>query len=121
MFREGLTVKEAAKQLGVSQQRVRAMVGRHQLPADSDTRILLIDPVAVERRAQTQHVPHRSLQASNAWALLALASGDPGLASSLAAVNYSMRSRLRARLRGTRVIDLAPLLRKRADLVWLRA
>lgn len=83
--------------------------------------MLLIDPAAVERRAQLHHVAHRSLESANAWAFLALASREPSLAPSLAAVRPAERSRLRARLRHASLLELVPLLRKRADVHWLRA
>lgn len=120
MLRQGFTVDEAAKRLGVSRQRVRALA-RKQLPAEQSSRILLIDSAAVERRRLTPPLAHRLLEPANAWALLALASGDPALAPSLEVLSPSSRSRLRARLRHAPLADLVPLLRKRAELRWLRA
>jgi hypothetical protein len=121
MLRDGLTAREAAQRLGVSPRRIRALASRRQLPAETSTSAWLIDPAAVAYRTQQQPVAHRVLEPANAWALLALASGEPSLAPSLAAVSASMRSRLRGRLRHASLIELAPLLRKRANLRLLRA
>lgn len=120
MLRQGLTVREAAKRLGVSRQRVQALA-RKQLTAEPSSRVLLIDPADVERRAQLRPPAHRLLEPANAWALLALASGDPALAPSLKPLSPSAVSRLRRRLRDAPLQDLVPLLRKRAEVRWLRA
>jgi hypothetical protein len=114
-------VRETAERLGVNFQRVRALTKTGQLTAEYDSRQILIDPSSVERRARQRPLPHRVLQPANAWALLALASGDPSLAPSLDAVSPSARSRLRARLRDASLPDLVPLLRKRAQVRWLHA
>lgn len=120
MLRQGLTVREAANRLGVSPRRVRALA-RKQLAAEPSSRLLLIDSAAVERRVQTRQPPHRLLEPANAWALLGLASGHDALMPSLTAVSPSALSRLRGRLRGAKLQDLVPLLRKRAEVRWLRA
>jgi excisionase family DNA binding protein len=121
MLRQGLTVRETAKQLGVSSRRVRALAKSKQLAGEASRRLLLLDPAEVERLAQTERLAHRTLEPANAWALLALASGDPSLAPSLEVVSPSARSRLRARLRDTSLLNLVPLLRKRAEVRWLHA
>ena len=119
MLREGLTVREAARRLGVSPRRVQALAHELGWSTERVGRGLLVDAAAVERRARVEPPPHRSLTAANAWALLALASGDPSLAPALEFISPWTRSRLRRRLRGATVLDLAPLLRKRADVSWL--
>jgi len=121
MLRQGLTVRETAARLRVNAQRVRALAAAGQLTAEHGPRQILIDPSSVERRAQQVPLAHRVLEPANAWALLALASGDQSLTPSLAAVSASARSRLRARLRDASLPDLVPLLRKRAELRWLHA
>jgi hypothetical protein len=121
MLRQGLTVRETAKRLGVSMRRVRALAKNKQLGGEASRRLLLLDPAGVERLAQTERPAHRTLEPANAWALLALASGDPSLTPSLAVVSPSARSRLRARVRDASLLDLVPLLRKRAEVRWLHA
>src|SRR5437763_1917105 len=121
MLRQGLTVRESAERLGVSPRRVRAIARSKRLGEETSRRLRLLDPAEVERLARTERPAHRTLEPANAWALLALASGDPSLASSLDAVSPSARSRLRARLREGSLPDLVPLLRKRADMRLLRA
>src|SRR5258708_36068520 len=121
MLREGLTVSETAKRLGVSTRRVRALAKSKQLGGEAPPRLLLLDPAEVERLAQKERAAHRTLEPANAWALLALAIGDQSLKPGLDAVSPSARSRLRARLRDGSLADLVPLLRKRADVRWLHA
>jgi len=121
MLRQGLTVSETAKRLGVSPRRVRALASSKKLGGEASRRLLLLDPAGVERLARTERPAHRTLEPANAWALLALASGDPSLAPGLDAVSPSARSRLRARLRDAALPDLVPLLRKRAEVRWLHA
>jgi excisionase family DNA binding protein len=121
MLRQGLTVRETAKRLGVSSRRVRALAKSKQLAGEASRRLLLLDPADVERLAQTERLAHRTLEPANAWALLALASSDPSIAPSLDAVSPSARSRLRARLRDASLLDLVPLLRKRAEVRRLHA
>ncbi len=121
MLRQGLTVREAATRLGVNSQRVRALAKAGQLAAERGSREILIDPSAVERRAQQRPLPHRVLAPTNAWALLALAGQDRSITPSLDAVSPSARSRLRARIRDGSIADLVPLLRKRAEVRWLHA
>ena len=121
MLRRGLTVRETAKRLGVSTRRVRALAKSKHLGEEASRRLLLLDPAEVERLAQTERPAHRTLEPANAWALLALASGDPSLKPGLDAVSPSARSRLRARLRDASLPDLVPLLRKRAEVRWLHA
>src|SRR5260370_16003648 len=101
--------------------RVRALAKSKQLGGEASRRLLLLDPAEVERLAQTERPAHRTLEPANAWALLALASGDPSLKPGLDAVSPSSRSRLRARLRDASLADLVPLLRKRAEVPWLHA
>lgn len=121
MLRQGLTVRETAKRLGVNSQRVRALAKTGELASEHGPRQILIDPASVERRVQQRLVPHRVLEPANSWALLALATADPSLAPALAAVSPSARSRLRGRLRDASLPDLVPLLRKRAEVRWLHA
>jgi excisionase family DNA binding protein len=121
MLRHGLTVRETAERLGVSTRRVRALAKSKQLSTEYSGPLVLLDPAEVERLAQTERLAHRTLEPANAWALLALASGDLSLVHSLTSVSPSALSRLRARLRHAPLLDLVPLLRKRAEVRWLHA
>lgn len=85
-----LSVPEAAKQLGLSEQRVRAMAQAGQLSARKVGYRWLISLDEGERKSTAG----RPLSAANAWALLALLSGE-----SPTWVHPSVRSRLKQRLR----------------------
>src|SRR5438093_7701410 len=92
------SVPEAAEVLGVSEQRVRAMLLSGRLRGSKVGHRWIVDSdLGGLRRSQ----PGRPLEAANAWALLALLSDD-----SPHWVHPSARSRLRQRLR---------------DLDWLEA
>lgn len=120
MLREGITVREAARRLGVSPRRVQVLARELGWQTEHVGRGLLVDAAAVERRARVEPPAYRSLTAANAWGLLALASADPSLAPALRPMSPWARSRLRGRLRAATLLHLAPLLRKRADVHWLR-
>ncbi len=84
------SVPEAAKRLGVSEQRVRAMIHSGRIRASRiGHRWLVESDLEGLPRAQAG----RPLEAANAWALLALLSGD-----SPEWIHPSVRSRLRKRM-----------------------
>lgn len=85
-----LSVPEAAEQLGLSEQRIRAMAQSGQLSARKVGYRWLINLDRSERRSKGG----RPLSAANAWALLALLNGE-----SPTWVDPSVRSRLKQRLR----------------------
>jgi excisionase family DNA binding protein len=95
---EWWSVRETADQLGVSEQRVRAMAKSGRLPASRVGHRWVIESDSA--RLRRPH-PGRPLAAGNAWALLALLSGN-----SPDWVHPSVRSRLRRRL---------------SDIDWLEA
>lgn len=68
-----LSVAEAAKLLDLSPQRVRAMLQGGGLPGRKIGRIWIVDSDVLQQRRNT---PGRPLSAANAWALLAMLSGD---------------------------------------------
>lgn len=86
-----LSVSQAAQELGISPQRIRALVhsGRFQADRVGGNWIVHGESLELPRRRS----PGRPLAASNAWALLALINGD-----SPDWVHPSVRSRLRRKL-----------------------
>jgi excisionase family DNA binding protein len=71
-----LSVSEAAHDLGVSKRRVRALIEGGKLPAGRVGRNWVMDRQAVVRFAQEGRREGRPLSHNNAWALLALLSGE---------------------------------------------
>lgn len=112
-----ISVREAARELGVDERRVRALIQAGRLPARKLGGVWAIEASAprrlVERRAG------RPLSAANAWALLALLSGghpdwiDPAAASRLRRkrsdpdwlVRTLVRSEHRSEVHRWRVLD----------------
>lgn len=84
-----LSVTEAAQLLELSPQRVRAMLQSGRLPGHKVGRIWIVDSTC---RQQRRHTPGRPLSAANAWALLAMLSGDTPTW-----VDPTVRSRLKSR------------------------
>lgn len=104
-----LTVADAARRLGVSPSRVRAMIGAGQLDASKVGGRWLVDPATVERRMASDVPSGRLLSPTNAWGLLWIAAGrTPGWLSPWAL------SRVRRRFRDQGIVGLVPLLRNRA-------
>lgn len=89
-----LPVRTAAEHLGVSAARVRALIAAGLLEATKVGDRWLVDPESVERRAKSHAKPGRPLDATKAWALLLLASGEE-----TAWLTPRQRSLLRRRLR----------------------
>ena len=112
-----LTVDEAAARLGVTPQRVRALIRGGDLDAERmGARQYLVDAESVERRAAAAPRGGRRLSASDAWGVVALAAGGD-------ATWLVRRSRYRLRqlleLRG--LAELRSRLVARAAVVRLRA
>jgi excisionase family DNA binding protein len=84
-----LSVAEAAKLLDLSPQRVRAMLQGGGLQGHKVGRVWIVDSEVLQQR---RHTPGRPLSAANAWALLAMLSGD-----SPDWVDPTVRSRLKRR------------------------
>lgn len=78
-----IPVGDAARQLGVNDARVRAMLAAGQLDGDKVGGRWLVRGESIRRRRREEHGRGRQLSPANAWALLFLASGDdaPWLAS----------------------------------------
>jgi hypothetical protein len=90
---KALSVRDAATRLGVSPQRVRAMIYQGLLAASKVGRSWVLDPDDNSLRQRTSEAG-RPLGAATAWAILALLNGD-----SPDWVHPSVRSKLRRRVR----------------------
>jgi excisionase family DNA binding protein len=104
------SVEEAAALLGVSPQRVRAMLDSGRLQGRKVGRAWIVSDPDLSARWQRG----RPLSAGNAWALLALLAGeDPHW------VDAAVRSRLRQRIRQDNVVDQLKKSEPRAEIhVW---
>ena len=118
----GLSVADAAGLLGVSPQRVRAMIHSGHLDAAKIGDSWLVSAQAVSRLRRRPAPSGRPFAPHNAWALLLLASGEP-LPPSKSSPPPSpwMRWYLANRAAGAVWPDLAPRLRSRASIHRLRA
>lgn len=72
-----LAVSDAARELGVNESRIRALIAAGGLEADNVGGRWLVDSSAVARRKREESRPGRPLSPRNAWAILRLASGEP--------------------------------------------
>lgn len=104
-----ITVPEAARVLGLSPDRVRALAVHGQLPASKIGDRWLIERAAVEARQRLDAQPGRPFAPPNAWALLLLASGED-----VSGIDPSVRSRLRRALALEGLEKLGPRLIRRA-------
>jgi len=104
-----ISISEAARSLGLSAARVRAMASRGQLPAEKIGDRWLVERRAVEQRRRREAPRGRRFTPQNAWALLALASDEKA-----PRIDPSVRSRLRRALALEGLATLAPRLRDRS-------
>jgi hypothetical protein len=72
-----LPVSDAAQHLGVSEQRVRAMISAGSIDAEKIAGAWLIPATSLARLAASRRQGGRPLSATSSWALLSLASGEP--------------------------------------------
>lgn len=72
-----LPVSDAAQRLGVSDQRVRAMISSGSIDAEKVAGAWLIPATSLARLAASRRQGGRPLSTASAWALLLLASGEP--------------------------------------------
>ena len=120
-FQAGVPVSLAAAQLGLSPRRVRALIQEEKLRAAKVGGVWIVQPQSVERRARVERPSGRPLDAKNAWALLWLASGEPGLRELASEwVSPWMRWYLLDKLKAQGWLELAPRLRNRASVERLR-
>lgn len=103
-----LTVREAAHRMGVSEQRVRALLKQGRLAGRKVGRAWL---VSGDRDLSARENRGRPVSAANAWALLALLSGEIP-----AWVDPSVRSRLRRRIRDGELVHVLKASEPRATI-----
>lgn len=107
---------EAARLLGLSLQRVRALVANGELPGQKVAGRWFVDRSAVERRLRIPRLAGRPYSSRQAWGLIAMAEGgSPGW------LDATNRSRLRRLLRENRLEDIVPSLARRARRLELHA
>jgi len=111
-----LPASEAARLLGLSLQRVRALVAGGELPGQKLAGRWFVERSAVERRLREPKLAGRPYSPRQAWGLIALAEGD-----SPTWLDAPNRSRLRRQLRENRLEDIVPSLARRARRLELRA
>jgi excisionase family DNA binding protein len=105
-----LSVPEAARILGLSPARVRALVVAGQLQGTKIGGRWVVERAAVEARKRHRGPGGRPFSPHNAWAMLALASGED-----VEGVDPSVRSRLRRALVLEALEELGPRLSRRAE------
>ena len=113
---DALPVADAARFLGLSPQRVRALVAEGNLPGRKVAGRWLVERSAVERRLHDPKLSGRPYSSAHAWGLIALAEGEPA-----AWLDASSRSRLRRLLREHELRDILPALVRRGRRLKLRA
>lgn len=111
-----LPAAEAARLLGLSIQRVRALVAEGDLPGQKVAGRWFVDRSAVERRLRDPKLSGRPYSPPHAWGVIALAEGEHP--TWLDAPN---RSRLRRLLREHDLQAILPSLARRARRLQLRA
>lgn len=113
---DALPVVDAAARLGLSVQRVRAMLQHGELPGRKVGGRWLVDHLAVDRRIRDARLSGRPYSPAHAWGLIALAEGDDPTW-----LDPSNRSRLRRQLREQGLQNLLPSLARRGRRLALRA
>ncbi|HSK49425.1 MAG TPA: hypothetical protein VK889_02900 [Solirubrobacterales bacterium] len=111
-----ISISDAAKNLDLSPARVRVMASRGQLAGAKLGDRWFVERAAVERRRREGSLHGRRFSPRNAWALLALASGED-----VEGIDSSVRSRLRRALASQGLRRLAPRLALRAEARSFRA
>jgi excisionase family DNA binding protein len=99
---DSVPVGEAAHRLGISEQRVRAMIASGRLPAEKLGGVWWIPQRALARDRYAAPSPGRPFSAAHAWAVLLLASGE----NDLAWISRQSRWRIRSALRSAGVEGL---------------
>jgi hypothetical protein len=113
---DSLPASDAARLLGLSLQRVRALIAEGDLPGRKVAGRWFVDRSAVERRVRDPKLAGRPYSPAHAWGLIALAEGD-----NPKWLDASNRSRLRRLLREQAIQDILPSLARRGRRLELRA
>lgn len=113
---DSLPASDAARMLGLSLQRVRALVAEGELPGQKVAGRWFVDRSAVERRIRDPKLSGRPYSPAHAWGLIALAEGEQPRW-----LDASNRSRLRRLLREHELQDILPSLARRGRRLELRA
>jgi segregation and condensation protein B len=112
---ETLSIAEAARQLGVSRPRIYALLRAGQLEPTLVAGNTRVTAASLQLRRDRDTPTGAPLSPSSAWAVLALAAGDPAMLSHLAGrLSAADRSRSRARLLTEGLLALVPRLGRRA-------
>jgi chromosome segregation and condensation protein ScpB len=112
---ETLSIAEAARQLGISRPRVYALFRACQLESTLVAGVTRITAASLLLRRDRDAPTGAPLLPSSAWAVLALAAGDPAMLSHLAGrLSAAERSRARSRLLTEGLLGLVPRLGRRA-------
>jgi excisionase family DNA binding protein len=100
---DSVPVGEAAQRLGISEQRVRAMIASGRLPAEKLGGVWWISQRALACERFAAPSPGRPFTAAHAWAALVLASGE----NDLSWISRQSRWRIRSALRSSGVEGLS--------------
>ncbi|MEX1164570.1 MAG: helix-turn-helix domain-containing protein [Nitriliruptor sp.] len=109
----GLSVREAAEELGVSPSAVRQLIAQGQVRASKFAGRLVVDPDHLRQASAVGRPPGRPFSPVAAWVLLGLLAGQKPTS-----VSPSRLSQLRRHLRSDDPQELVGRLRKRADLAF---
>ncbi len=116
LIRGYLSVSQAASRLGVTESRVRQLIGEHELAADRVGGGYVVRLEDVERRAALAPAGGRRLTTPHAWGILQLAVGTPA-----PWLDRTARYRLRVLLRERGLSTLRQRLVSRASPTTFRA
>jgi hypothetical protein len=121
MFQElrpalGLSVSDAAKQLGINPARARSLIDAGELDAVKIGARWIVDPLSVERRRRLSPPRGRQFSSDRALGLLMLAANEPA-----PWLDRVAEWKLRRELARSGVKVLAPRLKERAEVLRLRA
>lgn len=111
-----VSVRQAARRLGVHVTRVRALLRAGDLDGRRIGGRWLVDEASANARAQKAVAEGRPFSARRAWAYLLLLTGEQ-----VPWLDRATRSRLRARILRERVEHVLPRLRRRAQVSYFRA
>ncbi len=113
---DAFPASDAARLLGLSLQRVRALIVEGDLPGQKVAGRWFVDRSAVERRVRDPKLSGRPYSPAHAWGVIALAEGE-----NPKWLDSSNRSRLRRLLREQDLQDILPSLARRGRRLELRA